>query len=429
MNFVLPLPNIHAYKRNIILFCLLFCYVFAFYIGPFSVSLLIAIPLYMLALINIEYRQNLKQTISSKYIIRILKLWTIIVILGFLYPIVFLTFDYSFVKVILTQALHFIAAFPVLAYLWYRGYSQNEIEIQFVNIFIVQTFIQFIVLSSPGLTDFVRHFNRFNPEDLSGAGSDIRGVALSAATTFHLTLAYGIGFIIYVKHYLSERVNIQNILLGLILFAGIFCAGRSGFVGCAIALLGLIYFQFRKNLIMGIFSLVRLIIGSILCISLLMAIISVIVPEFYELLDSRILPYAFEAFDKADKTGDFETASTNQLMWMWSRDFNPVELILGSGYFIDSTGRYYMHVDPGILRHLLFFGIVGYGLLIIYQFTVIPFTKMKGRAHFFCLLILLFIVAIDFKGVSIGGNKFMVFIPLLLSFSYLYLPVKHNNDK
>lgn len=426
MNLTLSRHDTLIDKRNIILFCLLFCYVFAFYLGPFSVSLLIAIPLYALALMKTEYRKTLKYTITCKYIVRILKIWTIVVILGFLYPVLFLTFDYSFVKVILTQALHFIAAFPVLAYLLYKRYSQDEVETQFVNIFLIQTFIQFIVLSSPNLTDFIRQFNRFNPEDLSGTGSDIRGVALSAATTFHLTLAYGIGFIVYTKHYLSEKVSIKNILMGLILFAGIFCAGRSGFVGCAIAILGLVYFQFHKNFATGALSLVRITIDVMLCIILIMTLISIMMPEFYELLDSKILPYAFEAFENADKTGSFETNSTNQLMRMWDKGFNPSELIWGSGNFTDSTGKYYMHVDPGILRHLLFFGILGYSLLVLYQLGVIPFTLMKGRNRFFCLLIFLFIVAIDFKGVSIGGNKFMVFIPLLLSFTYLYLPVQNN---
>lgn len=417
MNFVLTFPNIHAHKRNIILFCLLFCYVFAFYIGPFSVSLLIAIPLYALALINIEYRQNLKQTISSKYIIRILKLWIIIVILGFLYPIIFLTFDYSFVKVILTQALHFIAAFPVLAYLKYADYTYNDVEKQFVNIFVIQTFIQVIVQLSPALTDIVRMFNRFDANAVIGVGSSVRGVALSAATTYHLTLAYGIGFVIYVRHYLLKSISPQNIFIGLAIFVGIFYAGRSGFLGVAIGFLFMFISKIKQNLFKGVRLLLTFVASIIVVIAISLYLVSILAPDFYSILEEDLLPYAFEAFYNYDKGGQLETASTNQLMQMWSRDFNPAELIWGSGYFCNPDGSFYMHVDPGALRFLLFFGVIGYIMMTIYQYSIIPFMQFKGVYCMFYFAIFLFIFIIDFKGMALGGNKFMVFIPLLLVYS------------
>lgn len=421
MNLTFNLLNTLIDKRNIILFCLLFCYVFAFYIGPLSVSLLIAVPLYALALMNTEYRKILKYTITCKYIVRILKIWTIVVILGFLYPVLFLTFDYSFVKVILTQALHFIAAFPVLAYLKYAEYTYDDIEKQFVNIFIVQTFIQIIVQLSPTLTEIIRMFNRYDADASAGIGASVRGVALSAATTFHLTLAYGIGFIVYVRHYLLRSISPKTIFVGLIIFVGIFYAGRSGLLGVAIGFIFLLLYKMKQNIFKGFILLITFAASIIVVIVLSLYSISIIAPDFYSILNDELLPYAFEAFYNLDKGGTLETASTNQLLRMWDNNFNPMELIIGSGFFCNPDGSFYMHVDPGVLRFLLFFGVFGYILMIVYQYSIIPFIQFKGTYRLLYLAIFLFILIIDFKGMSLGGNKFMVFIPLLLVYSLKYL--------
>ena len=55
-----------------------------------------------------------------------------------------------------------------------------------------------------------------------GPGSMIRGKALSAATTYHLSLVYGIGFIIYIKEFLSQKISLTNVFIGLLIFVGIF---------------------------------------------------------------------------------------------------------------------------------------------------------------------------------------------------------------
>lgn len=82
-----------------------------------------------------------------------------------------------------------------------------------------------------------------------GAGSNIRGKALSAATTYHLSLVYGVGFIIYIKEFLSQKISLLNILIGILIFVGIFFTGRTGFVG---VIIGLIAFGLSKEI--GIFG-------------------------------------------------------------------------------------------------------------------------------------------------------------------------------
>ena len=100
---------------DVVLFVLLFCYVFAFFIGPISISLLIAVPLYGIICINSDYYKGLLDIINSDYIKYVFIAWSIIVLFGSIHPIVLSTFDFSFEFIVLTQALHFIAALPVFS--------------------------------------------------------------------------------------------------------------------------------------------------------------------------------------------------------------------------------------------------------------------------------------------------------------------------
>ena len=226
--------------KYILLFILLFCYVFAFYIAGISVSLLIAFPLYGYAIINKVYYHNVSAVFKDCYIKNIFLGWWGITLLSIVYPLFFLTFDFSFFRVVGIQVVHLLAAIPVFAYLKYKEYTDRQVLSVFTWIFVVQTFIQCIVVSNPTLSELILYFNKFQPDDVVGAGSMIRGKALSAATTYHLSLVYGIGFIIYVKEFLSQKISLTNVFIGLLIFVGIFFAGRTGFVGVAIGLFAFI---------------------------------------------------------------------------------------------------------------------------------------------------------------------------------------------
>ena len=412
--------------RNIILFVLLFCYVFGFYLGGITVSLLIAVPLYFYSLIHKSFAHEILYVINTSFIRNVIKIWFIIILLSLLYPLLFLTLDYSFFKVTATQLFHLVAAIPVFAYLKYKQYTIDTVENIFIRIFVVQTIIQLVVFSNETLSNLILAFNHYEPDNAVGLGSNVRGKALSAATTYHLTLAYGVCFIIYLKSKLSVRVSLQNVLVGLLIFVGIFFAGRSGFVGCLIGCLGFLYYKNNKQ-ISKIAILLKTVFIVLLCIVMLLSVLYLCFPDYYLLLTEQVFPYAFEFLYSFEKSGSMETASTNRLGEMWNSDFNLYELIWGSGKYSNPDGSYYMQVDPGILRHLLFMGILGYVLLIIYQISVITFWKMYEKERFYSLLIFLFIFIMDFKGVTVGINKFMFAIPLLLSFTYLFLPRSQNS--
>lgn len=407
--------------RGLLLFILLFCYVFAFYIGV-SVSLVEGILLFGYSIINRKYFYSIKILSKSVYIRNVFVVWYLIFLLSILFPVIYLTFDFSLAKIIFTQLFHLLAAIPVLSYLLYKQYTFCQVLKMFVWIFVAQTIIQCVVVTTPQLGDMILFFNHYNPDMVVGLGDSIRGKALSAATTYHLSLIYGVGFIIYVKEYLSKKISLYYLCIGVLVFVGIFFAGRTGFVGVGI---GLLAFLLSKDIRLG--RKIRFIFQLILALILIITCLSLLLPQFYEFLQLYVFPYAFEFIYSLDSSGKMETASTNHLMEMWNRDFNYIEFLVGSGHYTDSDGVYYMNVDPGILRHTLFMGVLGYVTLLIYQLVLLPFWKMQKDVRFYYALIFIYFFVMDFKGVTIGINKFAFSVSLLLSFSYYFLNVKENS--
>lgn len=412
--------------NNCLLFLFLFCYVFAFYIGPFSVSILMSIPLYLYGIFSKKFRYDIYWIVNTPLLRICLKIWFCLVFLALLFPLLYFTFDYSFLRVVGMQGVHFIAAIPFFAYLKYTNVSFEKIEKYYVYIFILQTIIQLIVVNNAFLGEKILYFNHFEPDNVTGIGSGIRGKALSAATTYHLTMAYGFCFIIYLKNYISEKVSFSTVLIGVLIFVGIFFAGRSGFVACFIGGIGFLFYH-SKPLYIRLFKVFKAILILLFIVVIISCLLVYFYSDFWTLLNEQILPYAFEFLYSIDKSGEIETASTNHLSEMWTKsDFNYWELILGSGKYSNPDGSFYMHVDPGILRHLLFMGIAGYILLFIYQLCLFPTWKMKGATKYYYSLILLFLIVMEFKGINIGLNKFAFAITLLLSFSYFYLDNKEK---
>lgn len=403
--------------NKIILFILLFCYVFGFYVLGIAISILIAFPLYAYAFINKAFFQSIIEVIKTKYFKYVFIAWAGILFLSLLYPILFLTFDFSLFKIIATQLIHMVAAIPILAFLSYKSFSYSEVENTFIGIFVCQTIIQLIVITNPILVDLVRVFNQYQADEVTGPGSSIRGMALSAATTYHLSLVYGVAFILYVKSYLVKKVSFISLLIGFFIFIGIFFAGRTGLVGVVLGIIAyMLTFKVR------IMNKIKLIIFIPVLAVILLSLVALVSPDFSRMLDNDILPYVFEFYYNLEDGGSAETQSTNQLQQMWDKNFDPVELLIGSGKYTDPlTGGYYMRVDPGILRHLLFMGIIGYVAMVIYQLILFPFWKMDKRTRYFYSFIFLYFCIMEFKGVTLGANKFIFSVSLLLMYSYLYL--------
>ena len=123
-----------------------------------------------------------------------------IFIIGFsgIFPVIYRTADFSFMKLMITQLVHFVCAVFFFTYIDVKNINFEKVVKSFVWIFVIQTFIELVATSLPSsIGKFVRLFNHFDPESVIGLGDRVRGYALSAATTYHLSLVYGVAFIFW----------------------------------------------------------------------------------------------------------------------------------------------------------------------------------------------------------------------------------------
>lgn len=395
---------------------LLFCYIFSFYVSAFPASMIIAAPLFLYICSDKKYLQCYLKVWGNPYIFRCFCLLLFIVGFSVIYPMIFQTLDFSLVTILITQVIHYICATFFFAFLDYHKISFEELCNAFINIFIIQTVIQCIACALPTtIGAVVRKFNRFDSESVIGLGNRVRGWALSAATTYHLSLIYGVAFIIYIKTIINtKKITCIQIIKGLLIFLGIFFAGRTGFVGVGIASLYFIitmHVSLKKKIltILKVFFVLTIIITSFLLIA---------PKSIKNLVVDNLIPYAFEFVYSKFESGKAETASTNQLKDMWHKDFDDMEIIRGSGRYMDHTGKhYYMSVDPGVLRHLLYGGIIFYTLLIVYQ-LMLTFPFIHRKDYYIFVLCIIYFLAMDFKGVTIALNKFAFVSSLLFGYSY-----------
>ena len=116
----------HNTLDKFFLFIILFIYVFAFYIGPISTSILISVPLYVFACFNRPYFKCVIFVIKTRLIRRLIKLWMIILFLGMLFPIIYLT--YRGCRISIYKYLHYSNNNSVCSY-FYSGIKRKYVRI------------------------------------------------------------------------------------------------------------------------------------------------------------------------------------------------------------------------------------------------------------------------------------------------------------
>ena len=269
-----------------------FCYIFSFYLlGPITSSMFVAVPGFLAIILSKKAFRNACEIGRNKYIISIFLFLFGIISLSVLYSCLHLTFDFSYTKTLIGQLVHLICGILVIIFIE-RDFpvSSQKIEFYIVSAFLLQSTIQLVAMCFPAFAQNLLYFSR--ADDLqSGYGGGVRGLALSSSTGWSLSLAYGLAFIIYVKRYLLDSLKFTYVVLGILLLAGNFFAGRTGFVGAAAGVL-----LFLLNTDKSVRYKVGAVLKVILFILIFCIIFAIIFPSVTNILVERIFPFAFEPF-------------------------------------------------------------------------------------------------------------------------------------
>lgn len=177
-------------------------------------------------------------------------------------------------------------------------------------------------------------------------------------------------------------------------------------------LIGFIFYIFSSD------GLVRKVIKmfSVPLAAIFLCVLAVIlVPSFWDLMVEKVFPFAFEFYYAYEQYGQLETRSTNTLMEMWDVVLmykSWESFVFGDGYFTDPmTGRFYMGVDAGILRNILFGGVAWWLTMIFYQLFSSGVGFVGGRkfldSRLFVACLTAYCVILEVKAMTVGFNKFV----------------------
>ena len=391
---------------------IVFCYIFSFYIvGPLTSSIVVAIPF----ICKYAYSNN----VFDKYSLGVFMFLISLIFTALLYSCIHLTFDFSYLKTLIGQFVNMSAGMFV-AYGLRRKFNISALDVEkfIVLAFLIQSIIQLVASIAPTFASMLLPFNRAYDFAESDAGK--RGLALATGTGWSLGLCYGIVYIVFVKRYLLSNINLKKISCGVLLLAGTMFAGRTGFAGAIVATV-LFFLNANESLSYKFYLILKILIGLIIfCI-----LFYFIFPTLSDHLVNNVFPFAFEPLYRLFYNDEFGSLSTDALDEMWNVPITFEEILLGTGCFENSDGSYYMHIDIGIKRNLFYWGILGYGLLILYQLYLGSSIKSPNgskkdiwNGYAYRIALLAFICMCDYKAMTIGYNKMAMSIIYLLGYFY-----------
>ncbi|HCL5277184.1 TPA: hypothetical protein N2G40_000393 [Salmonella enterica] len=335
------------------------------------------------------------------------------------------TYDISFFKTYTNSFLSAISGVPlVLIFLERFGKNAPAYVMKYTfYIFIIQSIIIILVLFVPALKPFVMYFQR-NAElasELDLFSNGLRTNALSGGLFYGLSLSFSMAIILYLYYILVYKfqLKLRYVFLFTLVNIGLICTGRFGFIYviCIIPIICTIKITRKIKLIL--FSLCMIVLLCILFFTLYE-----LFPQVKKIYNETIYPYAFEFLSNYQKSGDFDTSSTNELASMYNVTITDNTWFFGDGLYTGNDGLYYQHTDVGYLR-LLLLGGVGLNIYFI-SFTVlmlIPILKstLPNNKSLYFSLLLLFLLS-QFKGeamITLVQLNNMCFI-LCSTISFLY---------
>lgn len=225
----------------------------------------------------------------------------------------------------------------------------------------------------------------------------------------------------------TDREKKENIylILSCLMLVGTLFYGRTGLIVClAVFFLTGVLAVWKKKT-----RLIKKLLGIFVLGVVVLIVLYVAVPAIRSWFN-----WAFSAFFNLFISGSFmdNTGSMQHLTedMYWIPGFKTV--FFGDARYTNADGTYYMHTDTGLMRHMLFFGIINYIIEVIASFIIIQSAIGRFGNHFQInrkeqyFLMFIFVVALglfEFKGESL--NKLVCLLaPLLLDRSAAVVDLK-----
>lgn len=402
-------------KKGMIPECILvFMYTFAFAIkGGFVIesSMIVCLCLAGYAITNKSFFSCCVHVLKTRFVKTM--------ILGYVVTNIWCVFcvmvnganDFTFLKTFLHVFLQIATGVFLYSFLRFRG-SDKQIVNYLVVAFMAQTIIQWMAFFIPPVRAIV-HFTK-SADVLAKASQygNMRGISLAGSSFFGLSAAYAMIALLFwsEKNTFFKENRFVRVLFYCVMMSGTFFAGRTGFVGVAIAIVYAAVKGFQKKdfkmrelnesekkagVLVGITTLGIIVVSVILC--------------FVNKRFATLLWFAFEPVYNLFTKGTLMISSVSQMLDMYS--IVPFKtLLIGDGMY--SVGAsYYMGTDVGYYRVIYYAGIIGFALLMFLQLTILQLRQ--GKERLLKGMLLLTLLVLNLKGEVITWSITVLAVVLL----------------
>jgi hypothetical protein len=341
--------------------------------------------------------------------------FTLLLVFSVLYPVVHETYDFSMAYSYVMIIIESLIGGWLVHYALFRKYKLKKILDYIIAICFIQALIILLMYVDSNFREFIFSITNSTSESLFNRYKGFRGLGLASSVTYDLsvTLSVGMMFISYIICTDFRKRKLYYVIAWLVTLLAILMTGRSGLLGVIFSLIIPVFF-FGSKLALKNIAFFIFISGILLLLGML-----ILDSEIYKFID-LIIPYAFEFIINFNDSGSFDTVSTDNIARMYF-NINEDTLLYGDGYW-KKDGGYYMGIDAGYMRQVLFYGI--FPSLFLYSLYVYGFYLMyknscnlkKFSYVIFFILIYFFIIQIKGAFMTGSGMNIRIFFLLLIYF-------------
>lgn len=407
--------------RSIIPHTILFFYIYAvpFVFLPVSTRVLFGLLGFVILVLKV-FQHKIKLSLDKK-------LFNFLILL-FAIPFVSLisisinqTSDFEFMKypismIAILFASYFVA--KVLNY-FYKDLDFKSISLLIVNVIFIQSIISFLMFLVPELRDILIGIQKISPDDIERMSDVFEFRIIGFGTMFFgagIISGFGlilIGALLRTNKFSSTQIIFLSLKFLIILVVGMMMA-RTTLVGCLLALMLVFFPKDFKATISMYRKRFLFILNIVVVLFVLVLILFFVFPKIGEMLEP-VFNLAFEIFINYFEKGIAESASTNQLKNMYVFPEIIKTWIIGDGLWTAPDGSgYYMHTDVGYLRLIYYFGIIGLGMYVWYQYYLIRITFYEIKQKVFIWTIFIYFLLLSLKGFSDLLPEIIIFYLVLI---------------
>lgn len=378
-------------------FVIVFLYVFGLelpVIGSSSILLFLILPFRLLCINN--GWKTLSKIVKNRYFLSLVGIYLTIIILIVTSVVLHITFDFSLIKTIINCILHLFIAAMIITLFLHKKRDVRYLILLFISLFAVQSAIEICAFVNKSVLQFVQHFQSEATITRAALYSGRRGLALAGTVFFGLSSIYGIIFLFLAKEFVSNpKITFGKILVGCLIVVGAFFAGRTFFIGMAVALIYIFYSKLSGSKKASAF------VKSLCYGFIIIAVALLLIPKNYYTQIHNLFLFVFEMFYNLIDYGTLTTTSSAHLAEDMYFPLSLRTILFGDGMYVGSTGGYYMNTDAGYMRNILLFGVTGLFLCIFCDAYLLWGTrKLRSDESIrsFSLWIFVYMCLLHYKG-------------------------------